>query len=50
MNYVTLQGGESTRNEMCVSFLMYYPELNMSTCGSQATFGSYFTFAQQHIP
>jgi len=45
---VTL-GGESTRNEMCVSFLMYYPEIDLGACSSQSTFNSFMSFAQQHI-
>lgn len=44
-----LQGGESTRQEMCVSFLMYYPSLDVGFCSSQATLDAYLNFAQQHI-
>ena len=34
--HVAFQGGESTREEMCISFLYYYPEMDLSYCiGSQ---------------
>ena len=30
MLHLLLQGGLGTREEMCVSFLMYYPRIEMS--------------------
>ena len=34
---------------MCASFLMYYPEIDLGACSSQATVNSFSSFAQQHI-
>lgn len=28
------QGGLSTRNEMCLSYLLYYPRINLTRCAS----------------
>ena len=47
---VSLQGGQSTHDEMCLSFLAYYPRVDLSVCISQPIVpGSYSTFADQHI-
>ena len=43
------QGGESTRDEMCFTFLLYYPQVDLNICVSQSSRSSYETFAQQHI-
>lgn len=32
--FVSPQGGLSTRDEMCLSFLLYYPRINLSRCES----------------
>jgi len=29
-----LQGGLSTRDEMCLSYLLYYPRVNLARCES----------------
>lgn len=44
-----LQGGESTQQEMCLSFLMYYPASDISLCSSQTTASAYINFAKQYI-
>ena len=30
--YYVLKGGLATRDEMCLSFVMYYPKVNLSQC------------------
>lgn len=32
--YFFLQGGLSTRDEMCLSYLLYYPRVNLARCES----------------
>ena len=49
INNIIIQGGESTQDEMCVSFLMYYPAIDLGACSSQTTFNSFLSFAQQYI-
>jgi len=44
------QGGGSTRDEMCVAFLAYYPEVGAVFCGSApAVPDTFVPFASQHI-
>lgn len=31
-NFGTCQGGEGTHDEMCLTFLFYYPETDLSLC------------------
>ena len=50
----SMQGGESTREEMCLTFLLYYPQVDLSLCISRPPFQSsrfeiYVPFAQEHI-
>ena len=40
------QGGESTREEMCFSFLYYYPETPMGYCTGFQLFSNEFLTAQ----
>ena len=44
------QGGESTREEMCFSFPVYYPRADLSTCISNPVMESFVPFAQEYIP
>ena len=44
------QGGESTREEMCIAFLAYYPQLRVGACGSLPRIPDAFApFASQHV-
>ncbi|XP_064399035.1 DBH-like monooxygenase protein 2 homolog [Halichondria panicea] len=45
---VTL-GGESTRDEMCFSFLYYYPKTELDYCGSLPVADAYEEFARQYV-
>ena len=47
---IVLQGGESTREEMCFTFPVYYPRADLSTCVSQPQLGAFVPFADQYIP
>jgi len=48
--YMYTQGGESTREEMCVAFLAYYPQLRAAACGSLPLIpNSFAPFASQHV-
>ena len=38
-----VQGGQSTRDEMCFNFIMYYPRLNLTTCVSDDLGGKNFS-------
>ena len=46
----SMQGGESTREEMCVAFVYYYPLVDLSVCLSspQAPL-SFSAFANEYI-
>lgn len=44
-----MQGGESTQEEMCYAFLLYYPKVDLSFCYSQPPSNSYSEFTEQHI-
>lgn len=39
---IMLQGGSATDNEMCLSYLHYYPKINMSSCLSQPNIDTLF--------
>ena len=44
------QGGEGTREEMCLTFLAYYPQINAGACGSLPRIpDAYAPFASQHV-
>ena len=43
------QGGESTREEMCLSFLLYYPASDLGICTSKTTNTALRNFSQQYI-
>ena len=38
-----LQGGESTTDEMCLNFIMYYPNVNISFCATARTKVDHFS-------
>ena len=44
-----MQGGDSTREEMCLVFLYYYPLTNMTSCGSFPYYKAYSTFAEKYV-
>ena len=39
-----LQGGLSTKDEMCIGFLLYYPKIPLSKCTSAPTFQQFSKF------
>ena len=44
------QGGEGTHEEMCLTFLAYYPQINAGACGSLPRVpDAYAPFASQHV-
>ena len=45
-----MKGGESTRDEMCLSFPVYYPRTALSACYSTPTIESFFPFVTEFIP
>jgi hypothetical protein len=43
-------GGLSTKEEMCQSFMLYYPRVQLNNCGSQSELGSFFSaFGIQNV-
>ena len=44
------KGGESTQDEMCLSFPVYYPKIAMSQCTSQPTFENVSSFIDNYVP
>jgi len=45
-----MQGGERTHDEMCLSFLIYYPRIQMGECGSIPQVPAAYTpFTEQHL-
>ena len=45
-----LQGGLSTRDEMCLSFLVYYPRTSLTVCQSFPTVGAFVPFVTNYVP
>ena len=43
-------GGESTSDEMCLAFPVYYPKVEMNGCVSQAAFDQIIPFVLQNVP
>ena len=44
-----MQGGESTRDEMCQTLLIYYPKADLTTCGTYPdTASAYRPFLKKH--
>ena len=37
MNLCPVQGGQATSDEMCVTFLVYYPRAKLASCTSEPT-------------
>jgi hypothetical protein len=37
------QGGLGTRDEMCMSFIYYYPKIELTECKTQQEFQSFLT-------
>ena len=50
--FAHLQGGESTREEMCLSFIYYYPEPEgpLTYCLSYPRTNQYVDWFQQYAP
>ena len=47
--YGIQQGGESTRDEMCQTLLIYYPKADLTTCGTYPdTASAYRPFLRKH--
>ena len=44
------QGGDSTQEEMCLSFVAYYPSLDLSVCVSRPAIPALQIFTDQYIP
>ena len=44
-----MQGGKSTRDEMCLSFLFYYPPTELATCFSDTQFDNYDPFFMKYF-
>ncbi len=42
-------GGASTRDEMCLSFIQYYPQTNMYSCLSTPLTSSFIPFSTKHV-
>lgn len=38
------QGGLSTRDEMCLTFIAYYPQTRMTGCGSHVNTAAFNSF------
>ena len=50
MKYGDLQGGEGSRDEMCVAFLQYYPASDLSGCFSFANPSAYDEWLNAYVP
>jgi len=54
LKFITLllysQGGESTSEEMCLSFIVYYPEVPINYCVSFPRTDQYEGWVQKHAP
>ena len=48
--YVYSQGGESTAEEMCLSFIYYYPEASFTYCTSAPDTDQYVDWARKYAP
>jgi len=44
-----IQGGESTREEMCLSFAYYYPRTELGFCISTPSDKSFVSFVQETV-
>ncbi len=45
-----MQGGESTLEEMCLAFPMYYPRIELNNCGSVPVFDRLTEFVLNELP
>ena len=46
----SFQGGESTREEMCFSFIYYYPEVPVTYCVSSPSTDQYMDWFHKYAP
>ena len=44
-----MQGGEGTRDEMCLAFLLYYPKVDLTSCVSLPQSSSFTPFTNKHV-
>jgi len=47
---IQFQGGESTREEMCLAFITYYPATPISICSSVTNLASYYQWLADFVP
>ena len=48
--HVYFQGGESTAEEMCLSFIYYYPEASFTYCVSSPNTDQYVDWVRKYAP
>ena len=48
--FCTMQGGLGTREEMCLSFPVYYPRTTLSTCTSTPRYAELLNYVIETFP